>query len=457
MAVGITRSFINLDMKWLLLLSFALQDERSPLEALAAAQEAAIGQPEKADLQFELGLLYASLGRTNEAIAALGRAAKLAPEEASYALAYGEVLYRAGRASEALPHLEKASSIPDALLLLASVHEKLGDAEKTVAELTRYVEAKPEDLGARLLLGSKLEEAKRLDEALALYRSGTDGKSLARAAELLSRRPETHAEAESIARKALEAEPSLLEPRIVLARVLSRTGRDAEALAELERAAAEHPEASQVHYNLAQAYQRSGRTTDAQESARRFQELEAKEKSTREREARVAVTYKRAAETLQKGDMLEAEKVFRSVLEIDPENAQSRSMLAKIAFSRNDPASAKRWIEEAIERSPDVAEYHYLKGLFAARTGNPAEAEPSVRRSLELDPAFPEAWSLLGSLLLDSRRADEALPCFLRAAVLEPSNPAVQLNLASVYSALGRAVEEEAAMERYRALSGPSR
>jgi cytochrome c-type biogenesis protein CcmH/NrfG len=80
-----------------------------------------------------------------------------------------------------------------------------------------------------------------------------------------------------------------------------------------------------------------------------------------------------------------------------------------------------------------------------------------VRRSLELDPAFPEAWSLLGSLLLDSRRADEALPCFLRAAVLEPSNPAVQLNLASVYSALGRAVEEEAAMARYRALSGPSR
>jgi tetratricopeptide (TPR) repeat protein len=167
----------------------------------------------------------------------------------------------------------------------------------------------------------------------------------------------------------------------------------------------------------------------------------------------VAVTYKRAAEILQKGDMLEAERVFRSVLEIDPENTQSRSMLAKIAFSRNDPESARRWIGEAIEKDSGIAEYHYLLGLFEARTGRAAEAEPSVRRSLELNPSFPEAWSLLGSILLDSRRAEEALQCFLRAAVLEPSSAAVQLNLASTYAALGRTADEQAAMERYRRLS----
>jgi predicted Zn-dependent protease len=171
----------------------------------------------------------------------------------------------------------------------------------------------------------------------------------------------------------------------------------------------------------------------------------------------VAVTYKRGAEILQKGDMLEAEAIFRSILEIDPENGQSRSMLAKIAFSRNDGAAAKRWIDEAIEKDPGVAEYHYLRGFFAARTGKAAEAEPSIRKSLELDPSLPEAWSLLGSLLLDSRRREEALQCFLRAAALEPSNAAIHLNLASAYAALGRTAEEEEAMERYRQLSGLSR
>ncbi len=444
-------------MVWPLLLALALQEERSSLEELAAALEATVAHPERADLQYELGLRYASLGRADEALEAFGRAAELAPQEAAYALAFGEVLYRAGRASEALSLLEKASSLPESFLLLASVYEKLGDADKTIAELSRYVEARPEDRGARLLLGSKLEQAKRLEEALALYRSGTDGESLARAAELLSRKSETHLEAEKMARQALEAEPSLLDARIVLARVLSRTGREEEALAELELGRTDHPEAPEVFYQLAQAYQRAGRAAEAQESARRFQELDAKEKGAREREARVAVTYKRAAELLQKGDMLEAEKVFLSVLEIDPDSAQSRSMLAKIAFSKNDPGSAKRWIEEAIQKDAEVAEYHYLKGLFAARTGSAAEAEPSIRRSLELDPAFPEAWSLLGSLLLDSRRAEEGLQCLLRAAVLEPSSGAVQLNLASAYAALGRRAEEEAAMERYRRLSAPSR
>lgn len=441
-------------MTWLLLLALAMQEgERSALDALRTAQEAASAEPERADLQYDLGARYASLGRVNEALEALGRATELAPQEAAYALAYGEVLYRDGQTSEALPYLEKAGSLPEALLLLASVHEKLGDPEKTIVELTRYVEARPEDLGARLLLGSKLEQAKRIDEALALYRGGADGESFARAAELLSRRPEAHLEAESAARRALEADPKHLDARIILARVLSRTGREEEALAVLERASAGNPEAPKLFYQLAQAYQRAGRASEAQESALRFQELETKEKSAREREARVAVTYKRAAEILQKGDMLEAERVFRSVLEIDPGNTQSRSMLAKIAFSRNDPASAKRWIEEAIEKDAGIAEYHYLLGLFEARAGRAAEAEPSIRRSLELDPAFPEAWSLLGSLLLDSRRAEDALDCFLRASLLEPSNAAVQLNLASAYAALGRTAEEDAAMERYRRLS----
>ncbi len=445
-------------MTWLLLFALAIQDNpRSMLDALGAAQEAAAAQPESAALQYELGRLYASLGRAGEALQTLARATELAPDEASYALAYGEVLYRAGRATDALPYLEKAASVPEALLLLASVHEKLGDSERTIAELSRYVEAKPDDLGARLLLGSKLEQAKRVDEALALYRSGAEGESLARAAELLSRRTDNHLEAESAARRALEVDPTMLDPRIVLARVLTRTGREEEALAELERARREHSEAPELFYQLAQAYQRAGRASEAQESAQRFQELESKEKVEREREARVAVTYKRGAETLQKGDMLGAEREFRSVLEIDPENTQSRSMLAKIAFSRNDPGSAKRWIEEAIAKDPEVAEYHYLFGLFEARSGRAAEAEPSIRRSLELDAAFPEAWSLLGSILLDSRRAEEALSCFLRASLLEPSNAAVQLNLASAYAALGRTAEEETAMERYRSLSRPLR
>ena len=151
--------------------------------------------------------------------------------------------------------------------------------------------------------------------------------------------------------------------------------------------------------------------------------------------------------------MLEAEPVFRSVLEIDPEHAQTRSMLAKIAFSKGDLASARRYIADAIQRDDDVAEFHYLQALFSLRAGAPGDAVVSLQRSLELDPALPDAWSMLGSLLLDSGRAEEALECYLKAAALEPSEATVHLNLASAYAALGNDAAEEAAMERYRELT----
>jgi tetratricopeptide (TPR) repeat protein len=441
-----------------LVLLIALALEESPLDRIQALLEAARENPSSAAVHHELGVLYAALGRSSEAALELGRAVELSPDEPSYALAYGELLYRAGRPEAARPHLEKASALPDALLLLAGVHEKRGDDETARETLALLVESRPQDTAARFLLGQKLEQANRVDEALAVYQKGLsspvpNAALLSRIAEIKSRSSETFVEAEDAARRALEADPALVQARLILARILSRTGRGADALVELEQARERHPDSSEVHYALFQAYQRAGRADEARRTADRFQELSASEEAATERAAKVASTYKRAAELLRTGSMLEAEKVFRSVLEIDPGDAQTRSMLAKIAFSRNEGASAIRWIEEAIEKDPGVFEYHYLLALFQARSKSP-EAELSARRSLELDPGSPEAWALLGSLLLDSGRASESIACFSRAAALEPSSASVQLNLASAHAALGNREEEQKAMERYRRLSG---
>jgi tetratricopeptide (TPR) repeat protein len=438
-----------------LLAALALQG--STLDRIQELLEDARENPESASTHHELGVLYAAIGRPGEAASELGRAVELSSEP-SYALDYGEILYQTDRPEAALPHLESAAALPEALLLLAAVHEKLGDETSALSALSRYVELRPEDVSSRLLLGRKLEQAHRMNEALAVYRKGIspDSPSLTlriRIAEVASRSSETYAEAENAARRAIEADPASIDARLALARVLSRTGRDGDALVELEQARERNPGSAQVHYALSQSYQRAGRSEDARVAMEKFQELSGSEKAASEREARVAATYKRAAELLRTGSMLEAETVFRSVLEIDPEQAQTRSMLAKIAFSRNDVPKAIVWIDEAISRDASVSEYHYLRALFHARSGRPAEAEASVRRALEMNPGSPEAWSLLGSLLLDSGRAKESIACFSRAGALEPSSASVQLNLASAHAALGNREEEQKAMERYRQLS----
>src|SRR3972149_4426305 len=134
----------DFEMAWVLVLALALQEERSPLESLAAAQEAAIAQPGRADLQYELGLRYASLGRPNEALEALGRATELAPDEDSYALAYGEVLYRAGRAEgRAARPREADPSMLEPRIVLARVLSRPGGEEEALAELEGARAASP--------------------------------------------------------------------------------------------------------------------------------------------------------------------------------------------------------------------------------------------------------------------------------------------------------------------------
>ena len=431
-----------------------LMEAGRSLEALQLLRDAESANPNDAEIQHLLGALYVAGGRTEEGMRHIEKAVELAPGDPSFALSYGELLYRGGELEKAAASLQAASELPEALILLAAVYEKLGPKEEVYATMSRYLELRPDDKGARLLLGQQLEAAKRYDEALAVYRGDAeDPVLLYHAADILARDRAGYSEAESLVNNALDASPEMLAAGLLLARVLERQERYDEALAELERVKALHPDAPQVYFNLTRAYQRAGRADDAKAAAALFQELDAKEQEASDREARVAVTYKQAAELLQQGKMLEAEPVFRSLLDIDPDHAQTQSMLAKIAFSKGDPVAARRLIVAAIENDDEVGEYHYLHALFALQARVPGEAIPALQRSLELDPGFPDAWSMLGTLLLDSGRAQEAVDCFLKASALEPSNETIYLNLASAYAAVGNAAEERAAMDRYRELS----
>ena len=208
-----------------------------------------------------------------------------------------------------------------------------------------------------------------------------------------------------------------------------------------------------MHFNLTTLYQRAGETDKAREAAARFEQLSAQEKQSSDREARVAVTYKRGVELLQSGQMGEAQAVFEDTLEIDPSHALTQSMLAKIAFSKGDVPTALQWIERAVENDDSVAEFHYLEALFELRRENPQASLEAANRALELDPALADAWSMVGTLLLDAGRAREAVTCFEKASALEPSNESVQLNLASAYAAVGDGAGEARAMDRYKELT----
>jgi tetratricopeptide (TPR) repeat protein len=390
------------------------------------------------------------------------RAVELAPEERAIQYAFGECLYRAGHKEEAGEALERATAppdpVPDAFLVLGAVYEVQGRNDEALSALGRYLELRPDDTNARVLLGQHLTGARRHEEAIEVWKAGLvkgepSPELFFRIGENLSRERDAYPEAETYLRQALQADPQHLKSQVLLGRILTRQGKTDEALEVLGRAAKDHPDSANVFYLLATLYQQLGKKEAAEEAGKRFRKLSEDSQERDHRDAQIKVTYKRARELLEQGKMTEAESTFESVLELDPDNVLARSMLAKIAYSNGRLDEARRWIAEALQRNDSIDELHYLNGLFASKAGRLDEAEPAVRRALELTPGFPDAWMLLGSVLADSGRHREAIDCYSRVVALEPANASVQLNLAAAYDALGRQDEEEEAMDRYRELT----
>ena len=446
------------DFEMLFQKGLELSDQGKDIEALQAFRAAAELSPDHAYVHYNIAGILDEQGRTAEALEGFEKAAALAPEDRPLHLALGEALYRAGRREDALPALEKAAApsepLPEALVYIAAIHEAEGRSEEGWNVLRRYLELRPNDVKMRVFLGEQLAGNRRYEEAIEVWEDGEANAELNyRIGESLSRKRESYSEAESYLRKALVGDPRHLEARVLLGRILARQDRAQEGLQELERATRDHPEAPDAYFTLANVYQQLGRVDEAASARARFQELGREAERREHLGARVKVTYKSARELLAAGKVGEAESGFESVLEIDPDSVEARSMLAKIAYSKGDLAGARKWIAEALEKDDAVAESHYLNALFATKSGDRVRGESAARRSLELMPGSPDGWILLGSLLADTARPAEAVDCYLKAAALEPSNPTIQLNLASAYHALGNMQEEEKAMSRYRELT----
>jgi tetratricopeptide (TPR) repeat protein len=446
----------------LFLRGLELAGQGQDVEAIQVFRIAVELDPERAPGFYNLGSLLVRQGRSAEALEAFREAARLAPEEPAYQFAFGEALYRAGDIDGATPALEKAASppnpVPEALQLLAALHEKAGNKQEAWAALGRYLELRPDDIEVRILLGAQFAGNRLYPEALAVWKEGLSGGEALeelnyRIGEALSRTREGYQEAESYLRKALEIDAEHLEARMLLGHVLVRQDHIEQGLKELSQAARDHPESPDAHYALAGVYQRLGRSEEAQAERQQFQDLNREAERQAHGASQALVAYKDAKALLDKGRLLEAESAFEAVLALDPDNVAACSMLAKITYSKGDVVGALQWIGQALQKDDSSGELHYLRALFSMKNGNLAEAELSAVRSLELMPGYPDGWMLLGSILVDADRAQEAVAAFRKAEALEPSSPIIQLNLASAYEAMGMASEEEQAMERYRSLT----
>lgn len=127
------------------------------------------------------------------------------------------------------------------------------------------------------------------------------------------------------------------------------------------------------------------------------------------RALREAIQHHRA------GRLGEAERLYRAVLQSNPDHPDALNLLGMIAHQAGRPAAGLPLVERAIAIDGRSPEYQNNAGLLLLRLGRVEEATARFRRALLLDPGHGDAHLNLGGLALREGRPAEAVPHFKAA------------------------------------------
>lgn len=135
-----------------------------------------------------------------------------------------------------------------------------------------------------------------------------------------------------------------------------------------------------------------------------------------------AYLLSRAGDAFAHERLADAEKLFRSVLRLEPDDETALRHLAAIAQKRNDRASALAWLTRAARAHPkSFAVRHELGGVLLS-LGRPAQAVEHFKAALELKSNSLDAWINYGDCLSLTGKRAEAIDAYQRGLKVSPDS-----------------------------------
>jgi predicted TPR repeat methyltransferase len=107
-------------------------------------------------------------------------------------------------------------------------------------------------------------------------------------------------------------------------------------------------------------------------------------------------------------------------------------------------AAAAEIYRSILEVAPDNADALHFSGVLAHQQARSEQAVALIERSLELEPERADWYSNLGIVLQDRLKLDDAIVAYRRAIALDPDHANAHNNLGVVLRAKGKAEEAEA-------------
>jgi tetratricopeptide (TPR) repeat protein len=140
------------------------------------------------------------------------------------------------------------------------------------------------------------------------------------------------------------------------------------------------------------------------------------------------------------GDDL-AVTMIRKAVAINGQEAVFHANLGTVLQAQNKPEEAAACYRQALVLKPDLAEVHVNLGNLFQSQGRLDEAAACYARALAFSPGLAEAHHSLGNVLQGQEKPDEAAECYERALALTPNYARAHYNLGCVLRALGKVDE----------------
>ncbi len=150
----------------------------------------------------------------------------------------------------------------------------------------------------------------------------------------------------------------------------------------------------------------------------------------------------------QKGQLQQAENIYRQILAVEPRNADALHLLGFLAYQVGRPEIAIEHIKQAIEISPGFSAYHSNLGIVYRSQGRVDDAMNCYKRAFEIDPRNADCCNNIAILHADRRETQQAIEWYNRAIAANPQYAEAYSNLGNVYSAVGQRDQAIASYEQ---------
>jgi len=153
-------------------------------------------------------------------------------------------------------------------------------------------------------------------------------------------------------------------------------------------------------------------------------------------------SYVRAAEEFrQDDDPVNAERLLRKALEIDPNSVEAIAGLADLFVSQGKPGEAEAQFRKILDIDPDDPDTLSKLGAVLTQQHRFEEAVAAFTSALEIKPDLVEAINNLGWVAWLQRDLPAAIDYFEQAVRSDPANTAARMNLGNCLLESGRTDE----------------